>query len=130
LALDLDMQIWDRGAEGLNELARRAEAAPPRLRRSIVIPVVGREQLIDHRKVAPIPSSIVELLDGRLQVLAHHVPPSMESHASRRLSRSARTTTWFAQCRVPTPLQIALWRGEQLRIYPDRQLGIVVMGNR
>jgi catechol 1,2-dioxygenase len=34
LALDLDMQIWDRGAEGLNELARRVETAPASLRRS------------------------------------------------------------------------------------------------
>jgi hypothetical protein len=50
LVLDLDMQIWDRGAEGFDELARPVETARARLRGSIVILVLGREQFIDYRQ--------------------------------------------------------------------------------
>jgi hypothetical protein len=60
------MQIWDRGAKGFNELARRVETARARLRGSIVILVLRREQFIDHRQVAAIPPSVVELSDSGL----------------------------------------------------------------
>jgi hypothetical protein len=49
LVLDLDMQIWDRGAEDFDELSRPVETARARLRGSVVILILGREQVIDYR---------------------------------------------------------------------------------
>jgi len=71
------MQIRKRGAERFDELARPVEAARAGLRGSITIVVLGREQFIDYRQVAPVPGSVVEVLDGRLQLLAHLAIPSV-----------------------------------------------------
>jgi hypothetical protein len=40
-----------------------------------VILVLGREQFIDYRQVAPIPAAVVELSDGRFQLVAHLADP-------------------------------------------------------
>src|SRR4029450_601587 len=100
------MQIWDRGPERFDELARRVETALARLRGGIVIVVLGREQFIDDRQVAPIPASVVELTDGRLQLVAHLAAPVGRQEAtvtdgSRQYSRR-RAPSPFPTSR-PTP---------------------------
>src|SRR4029453_9946589 len=117
LALDLDMQIWDHGPERFDELARRVETTLARLRGGIVIVVLGREQFIDDRQVAPIPAPVVELTDGRLQLVAHLADPVGRQKAtvtdgSRQHSRR-RAPSPFPTSRPTREDPLALRRGPE-----------------
>src|SRR4029450_4473364 len=111
------MQIWDRGPERFDELARRVETALARLRGGIVIVVLGREQFIDDRQVAPIPAPVVELTDGRLQLVAHLADPVGRQKAtvtdgSRQHSRR-RAPYPFPTSRPTRESTLALRRGPE-----------------